>query len=51
MKDATIAIRINEQEKEQLREAAEKLDVTMSQLLRQMIKEKLKEIRDNGNCS
>lgn len=38
MKDATITIRIKEQEKEQLRAAAERLDIPMSQLLRGLVK-------------
>lgn len=39
MKLESITIRIAETEKEQLRAVAEKLDVPMSQLIRQAIKE------------
>lgn len=39
MKDEKITIRISEQEKEQLKNAAARLDAPMSQLIRQAIKE------------
>lgn len=39
MKDATITIRIKEQEKEALKAAADRLDIPMSQLLRTLVKE------------
>lgn len=41
-KDTKISIRINEQEKEQLKAVADKLDISVSQLLRTLIKEYLK---------
>lgn len=43
MKTEKITIRISETEKEQLKVIAEKLDVPMSQLIRQAIKNIIKE--------
>lgn len=38
MKNATITIRISEQEKEALKEIAERYDAPMSQMIRELIK-------------
>lgn len=38
MKDSSITIRINEQEKAQLKAAAAQLDIPMSQLLRSLVR-------------
>lgn len=38
MKDATITIRVTEQEKEQLKAAVAKTDLSISQLVRRLIK-------------
>lgn len=38
MKNATITIRISEQEKEALKEIAERFDCPMSQMVRELIK-------------
>lgn len=43
MKLESITIRIDEAEKEQLREIAARIDVPMSQLIRQAIKEIIKQ--------
>ena len=43
MKDSTITIRINEQEKEQLKAAAATIDIPMSSRLRELVREFLKE--------
>ena len=43
MKTATIGLRISEQEKEQLEAIAAKRDVSLSQIIREIIKEYLKE--------
>ena len=45
MKLESITIRIDEREKEQLKEIAAKLDVPMSQLIRQAIKNIIQEER------
>lgn len=49
MKLESITIRIAEEEKEQLREIAQKLDVPMSQLIREAIRNLIQEGKDNGN--
>ena len=41
LKDATVAFRVSEQEKELLIEQARRLDIPLSQLLRKLVKEYL----------
>lgn len=45
MKTESITIRISETEKEQLKELAQKLDIPMSQLIRQAIKAIIQEVK------
>lgn len=45
VKDTKITIRINEDEKELLREIAEKQDVSMSMLIREVIRDLIKKER------
>ena len=46
MKSSSITIRVNEAEKEALKVEAQKLDVPMSQLIRQAIKKLIQEEED-----
>lgn len=50
MKNATITFRLNEQEKAQLEQQAEKLDIPVSQLIRVLIKEALATREENANA-
>ena len=45
MKDSQVTIRLNEQEKEALKEAARGQGVTMSELIRELLKSYLKRAR------
>lgn len=48
MKLESITIRIAEEEKESLREISQKLDIPMSQLIREAIRKIIQEERSNG---
>jgi predicted transcriptional regulator len=48
MKNTTITLRISEQEKSKLTEFAEKKDISVSQLIREAVKQYLEKINTNS---
>lgn len=49
MKNATITFRLSEEEKKKLEEVSARLDVPVSQLVRQFIRKAIKEMEVNEN--
>lgn len=48
MKDSTLTLRISEQEKEQIKALAQKKDIPASQLVREILRNYIKEAARNG---